>query len=102
MKTGQKLQVEAERLLSAVETARIPISRQAPGSPNTHEEVMAQLDQLEDTCNLKGVFDVALEIARDRQETLRRLRSALKTGDDGGALKLARKLCGLENEETRN
>jgi hypothetical protein len=49
--------------------------------------------------SVQGLVDAALEIARKRKETLTDLRKALEVNDSEGALKLARKLCGLEEQE---
>ena len=48
---------------------------------------------------LSGVLDAALEISRERRETLANLRSALESGNDNEALKLAKELCGLTDEK---
>ena len=62
--------------------------------------VIAQIgDQMSDVVSLAGVLNAALEIADKRRETLARLRAALEKGDDAEALKVARALCGVENEE---
>ena len=55
---------------------------------------------LTDRANISGLVDAALEIANGRRETLRRLREALEAEDNTEALKLARKLCGLDDEES--
>lgn len=47
-----------------------------------------------------GLVDAALEIANGRRETLRQLREALKAEDNTEALRLARRLCGLDEEES--
>jgi len=41
------------------------------------------------------LITTALEIARQRRQTLDRLREALQEGDDAEAISLARILCGL-------
>jgi hypothetical protein len=41
----------------------------------------------------------AVEIASRRRQTLLLLRSALESGDERGALELARKYCGLTNDK---
>jgi hypothetical protein len=41
----------------------------------------------------------AVEIASRRRQTLSQLRSALESGDERRALELARKYCGLTNDE---
>jgi hypothetical protein len=48
-----------------------------------------------EAANCKGLVEAAIAIARDRQETIQRLRAALEACDDVEALKIARKLCGL-------
>jgi uncharacterized protein YpiB (UPF0302 family) len=55
-----------------------------------------------DASAVRGLVDAALVIARNRQELLKDLRAALEINDTEGALKLARKLCGLEHEEIRD
>lgn len=45
-----------------------------------------------------GVIEAALEIGRKRRKTLARMRAALEQGNDAGARKLARELCGMEIE----
>jgi hypothetical protein len=49
--------------------------------------------------NLNGVVTAALEIAAKRSETLARLRAAVKSGNDAEGLKIARELCGVDNEQ---
>ena len=66
------------------------------------ETAMAQQNPLPDLCTLTGLVDTAIEIARGRQEALQRLRTALETRDDKAALRFARELCGLENEQASN
>jgi hypothetical protein len=51
--------------------------------------------------SLRGLVEVALEIARRRRETLGRLRKALDAGNEREALKLARELCGLHEKSDR-
>jgi hypothetical protein len=53
-----------------------------------------------DDSRLRGLVDMALQIAGTRMETLGRLRAALVNSEDAEALKFARELCGLENDET--
>lgn len=48
-----------------------------------------------EAANCKGLVEAAIAIARDRQETMKHLRTALEASDDAEALKIARKLCGL-------
>jgi uncharacterized protein YpiB (UPF0302 family) len=55
-----------------------------------------------DASALQGLVDAALGIARKRQELLKDLRAALEANDTERVLKLARQLCGLENEEVRD
>ncbi len=50
---------------------------------------------MEEKLTLNGVLDAALEIARQRRDTLARLRAALESGNDSEALALAKELCGL-------
>ncbi len=49
-----------------------------------------------------AVFEAALEVARRRKNTLAELRTALENHDDREALKLARRLCGLHDEQESN
>jgi hypothetical protein len=46
--------------------------------------------------NLKGILEVALQIAAKRREILTQLRAALESGRNQEALALARQLCGLD------
>lgn len=46
-----------------------------------------------------GAIEAALEISRQRRETLDRLRSALINDNTNEALSLARQLCGLEDKK---
>jgi hypothetical protein len=48
----------------------------------------------------QGLVSAALEIARKREQTLSDLRQALESGNDRVALSLARKIVGLEDEQT--
>lgn len=50
--------------------------------------------------NAGGMVDAILEVGRQRKAVLDKMRAALQSGDDSGALELARKLCGLHNEES--
>ncbi|MFY9731966.1 MAG: hypothetical protein WB723_04210 [Candidatus Acidiferrales bacterium] len=64
---------------------------------------MAQRHQMADAPALKGLVDAAIEIADARRQTLQRMRTALERGDDTEALKFARELCGLnQDEQARN
>jgi hypothetical protein len=48
---------------------------------------------------VSGVVEAILEVGRQRKAILQRLRNALECGDTDNALKFARQLCGLPNEE---
>jgi hypothetical protein len=48
--------------------------------------------------NIPGAVDAILEVGRQRKAALEQLRAALQSGNDPEALKLARQLCGLQNE----
>ena len=50
--------------------------------------------------NRSGVIDAILQVGEQRKGVLAQLRSALQSGNDSGALKLARVLCGMGNEES--
>jgi hypothetical protein len=50
--------------------------------------------------NITGVVDAILEVGRQRQAVLEQLRAALQSGNDSEALRRARELCGLRNEES--
>jgi len=50
--------------------------------------------------NTAGVIEAILEVGRQRKAVLDRLRMALESGNNARALKLARQLCGLQNEES--
>lgn len=45
---------------------------------------------------ISGVLDAILETGRQRHGLLKELRSALQSGSDQEALRLARQLCGLQ------
>ena len=47
-----------------------------------------------------GVVDAILEVGRQRNAILDRLRAALQSGDNSQALNLARQYCGLTHEES--
>jgi hypothetical protein len=63
---------------------------------------MAEENLRSDGRNLRGLVDAAIEIACKRRKTLNRLRAALEIHDDAEALRVARELCGLEDEKTGN
>ena len=46
-----------------------------------------------------GLVNKALEISRKRSEALSCLRAAFERGDDAEALKIAKGLCGIDNEQ---
>lgn len=50
--------------------------------------------------NTTGIVDAILEVGRQRKAMLEELRGALQSGNEAKALHLARRLCGLENEES--
>ena len=50
--------------------------------------------------NTAGVVDAILEVGRQRRTLLENLRAALESGDEPKALRFARQLCGLGNEES--
>lgn len=54
----------------------------------------------DDSPELRGVFEAALEISRRRGETLRRLREALLADNTDEVLALARQHCGIEDKKT--
>jgi hypothetical protein len=60
---------------------------------------MGQSEQITEISNLGALIDAALQIAGKRRDTLQRLRTALLNSEDSEALKWARALCGLDNEE---
>jgi hypothetical protein len=61
---------------------------------------MAQENPLTDA-GLDGLFDTAIEISEKRRNILQRMRAALEAGDNAEALKLAARLCGVnQGEET--
>jgi hypothetical protein len=53
-----------------------------------------------DAMNAGGVINAIREVGRQRKVLLDKLRAALESGNDSGALELARQLCGLQNEES--
>ncbi len=48
--------------------------------------------------SLDGMIDAALEIAKHRCETLRRLRAALKAKNVADVFKAAEELCGISHD----
>lgn len=58
-------------------------------------------DDFDDSPELRGIFEAALEISRLRGELLHRLRDALLANDDKEAISLARQYCGLEDWQIR-
>ena len=50
---------------------------------------------------LNHIVQKALTIARQRSETLGRLKAALEKGQDAEALRIARELCGLDPHRRR-
>lgn len=59
---------------------------------------LSPVDSAYHSHSLSGVVDAILEVGRQRNALLAQLRSALEAGNDGGALNLARRLCGLSYE----
>jgi hypothetical protein len=55
----------------------------------------ASLDSAHDGHSLSGIVDVILEVGQQRNALIAELRAALQSGNDGDALILARRLCGL-------
>ena len=49
-------------------------------------------------CSVLNIVNEALRIARHRYDILGCLRTSLKAGNNEEALKLARRLCGLEGQ----
>jgi hypothetical protein len=47
----------------------------------------------------EDLVSTALAIAKKRRDTSERLREALKKGETAEALKLAKQLCGVDDEE---
>jgi hypothetical protein len=60
---------------------------------------MDQENQITDA-GLAGLIDVAMKISQKRRNILQRMRAALERGDNAEALKFARELCGLHDDET--
>ena len=56
--------------------------------------------QREPTAALRttGIIRAALEIAKERADTLSEMRAAYDRGDDAEALRLGRELCGLADD----
>jgi hypothetical protein len=59
------------------------------------------LDSEHNGHSISGIVDAILEVGLERQGILDQLRAALVSVDNESALKLARKLCGLSDEESR-
>ena|SRR5215475_13498498 len=47
----------------------------------------------------KGIIEVALKIARNRSETLDKIRSAFSRNDNVEVLRLAKELCGIKDDK---
>jgi hypothetical protein len=47
---------------------------------------------------MKNLVNAAIEISMRRRQILTCMREALEAGDDEGALNLAKRLCGLDDE----
>ena len=47
----------------------------------------------------EGIIEVALKIARNRRETLDKIRSAFSRNDKVEVLRLAKELCGIKDDE---
>jgi len=58
--------------------------------------------QHDSTCvgDLSGVVDAILDVGRQRKLLLDQMRNALESGNSEEAMGCARKLCGLNNEES--
>lgn len=50
----------------------------------------------------KGIIEAALEIARNRRETLDRIRDAFSRNDEAKVLQLTKELCGIRDDEEGN
>jgi hypothetical protein len=60
---------------------------------------MAHQHQLTDDPALKGLINVAIEIAAARREALQRMRRAVEAGDRNEVFKIAREFCGLDQDD---
>lgn len=50
--------------------------------------------------SFSGAIEAILEVGRQRNSLLERMRLALESGDDSMALSFARQLCGMNHEES--
>jgi hypothetical protein len=50
--------------------------------------------------SLRGVIDAALEITRQRKDTLRQMKAAILEDDTDEVMRLAKDLCGVEDAKT--
>lgn len=76
-----------------------------PNSRNARETLRHRLDSspqskrgsqgIATPIAISRLVDGILEVGRQRKSLLSQLRSALESGDNTGALKMARELCGL-------
>jgi hypothetical protein len=73
-------------------------SQPTPAKPPTPKP---RVDFADGGHSLSGIVDAILEVGLERQGILDQLRAALVSADNESALKLARKLCGLSDEESR-
>lgn len=51
------------------------------------------------TQQMREIAELALRVGREKREQLASLKVALKAGDNEKALSIARKLCGMEDDE---
>lgn len=58
----------------------------------------APVDSEYDGHSVSGIVDAILEVGRQRKTLLAQLRIALEASNEGEALNLARRLCGLSHE----
>lgn len=48
--------------------------------------------------DVTGILQAALDISRERADTLSKMRAAYERGDDAEVLRLGRELCGLADD----
>jgi hypothetical protein len=57
--------------------------------------------EADNPAGLAGVVEAILRVGEERKAVLACLRAALQSGDETQALQLARRLCGLHEEDHR-
>jgi len=78
-----------EQLVASTEAVSVPPTPYSRSEPSGNAELVAA------PIVTSGIVDAILEVSRQRNSLLSRLRNALQSGNDTEALQLAGQLCGL-------